>query len=137
VTRPKVGALALARDLNAQAAAAQSKGQPLVVLVSRSDCTFCHEVRVQYLAPMQKEGVLTAVELVSDASGVVTIGKDKMTPAQAARTLSARFYPTVLILDANLKPLAEPLVGAGMAGFYAGFLERALEQSRDTLKRRL
>jgi cytochrome c551/c552 len=137
VTKPEVGALALARDLNAQAAAAQTKGQPLVVLVSRSDCTFCHEVRVQYLAPMQKDGALTAVELVSDAPGVVTIGKEKLTPAQAARGLSARFYPTVLFLDADLKPLAEPLIGAGMAGFYAGFLERALEQSREALKRRL
>jgi hypothetical protein len=137
VTRPKVGALALARDLNAQAAAAQAKGQPLVVLVSRSDCTFCHEVRVQYLAPMQEDGLLTAVELVSDARGTVSIGKEKLTPAQAARALSARFYPTVLFLDAALKPLAEPLVGAGMAGFYAGFLERALEQCREALKRRL
>jgi hypothetical protein len=133
--KAKVGALPLTRDLPAEAAAAVKRGGPLVVLVSRSDCTFCHEVRVQYLAPMQKEGVLTAVELVSDYKGSVRLGAQPVAYAQAARELGVRFYPTVLFLDAALKPIAEPLVGAGMAGFYMGFLERALEEGRAKLKR--
>jgi hypothetical protein len=137
MTKPTVGALPLARELGAQAAAAQARGEPLVVLVSRSDCTFCHEVRAQYLAPMQREGQLVAVELVSDARGAVTIGGEKLTPAQAGRKLNVRFYPTVLFLDASLKPIADPLIGSGMAGFYAGYLERSLAQGREALKRRL
>ncbi|MFM2398503.1 MAG: hypothetical protein RL341_660 [Pseudomonadota bacterium] len=133
--KTKVGALPLASDLPAEAAAAVKRGGPLVVLVSRSDCTFCHEVRVQYLAPMQKEGVLTAVELVSDYKGSVRLDAQPIGYAQAARQLGARFYPTVLFLDAALKPVAEPLIGAGMAGFYGGYLERALEEGRAKLKR--
>jgi hypothetical protein len=124
----------LAQDLNAQALAAIRRGGPLVVLVSRSDCTFCHEVRVQYLAPMQKESVLSAVEIVSDFDRKMVISARSMSNAQAARQLGVRFYPTVLFLDAALKPLADPLVGAGMAGFYAGYLERALDESRTKLK---
>jgi cytochrome c551/c552 len=136
VTRPTIGAVPLARNLSAEAARVVRAGAPLVVLVSRSDCTFCHEVRVQYLAPMRKDGLLDAVEIVSDARANLAWQGAEISHRDAANRLNAKFYPTVLFLDAELKSLAQPLVGAGMAGFYAGFLERALEESRAKLKAR-
>lgn len=136
MTRAQVGALPQLADLRREAAAANARGLPLTVLISRSDCTFCHEVRVQYLAPKTREGSMMAVELVSDFRRTVRIADGRtLSNADAARALGGRFFPTVVFLSAEGRQLAEPIVGAGKGGFYEAFLDNALADAARTLRR--
>ena len=135
MTRAQVGALPQLADLRREAAAANARGLPLTVLISRSDCTFCHEVRVQYLAPKTREGSMVAVELVSDFRRTVRMADGRMlSNADAARALGGRFFPTVVFLSAEGRQLAEPIVGAGKGGFYEAFLDDALAEAAAKLK---
>jgi hypothetical protein len=137
MSRAQVGALPQLADLRREAAAANGRGLPLTVLISRSDCSFCHEVRVQYLAPKTREGSMVAVELVSDFRRTVRMPDGRaLANADAARLLGGRFFPTVVFLGADGKPLAEPIVGAGKGGFYEAFLDDALAAAAATLRAR-
>lgn len=135
MTRAQVGALPQLADLRREAAAANARGLPLTVLISRSDCTFCHEVRVQYLAPKAREGSMVAVELVSDFRRTVRMADGRtLSNADAVRALGGRFFPTVVFLSAEGRQLAEPIVGAGKGGFYEAFLDDALTEAKGKLK---
>ncbi|MDH3281894.1 MAG: hypothetical protein OEQ18_12320, partial [Gammaproteobacteria bacterium] len=49
------GGLALARDLTADAAEAQRRETPLLVMFSRDDCPYCDVVRDGYLVPLVED----------------------------------------------------------------------------------
>jgi thioredoxin-related protein len=134
---PAVGTLPLAQDLGSEAWQAQARGEPLVLLVSRSDCEFCHEVRVSYLAPLWREQSLPIEELVSDYTNPVKLFDGQTsTHTKAASILKISFFPTVLFLNANGAALAPALVGANKAGFYAAYLDQSLQAAREALKNR-
>lgn len=93
----------------------------LVLLVSRSDCPYCLEVRRNYLAPLLRSGAprLRLRELEAD--------RPQSAPALAR--LKVRFFPTVLFLGREGRQLTEPLVGLDQAGFYGGYLDARLQQA--------
>jgi hypothetical protein len=135
MTRTAVGALPQLADLRREAQAANARGMPLTVLISRSDCSFCHEVRVQYLAPKTREGSMRAVELVSDFRRKVRMPDGReVGNAEAAGLLGGRFFPTVVFVDAQGRHLAEPIVCAGKGGFYEAFLDDALTSAAAKLR---
>lgn len=105
-------------DLDAELAALTARHGVLVLLVSRSDCPYCREVRRNYLAPLVRDGHprLTVRELESDTAP----------DASALKRLAIRFFPTVVFLGAGARTLAEPLVGLDRAGFYAAYLDQRL-----------
>jgi hypothetical protein len=55
--QPKETFLPTPASLREAALAAQSKGEPLVLLVSLPGCVWCELLRRSYLAPMRNEGV--------------------------------------------------------------------------------
>ncbi|WP_019449722.1 thioredoxin [Cupriavidus sp. BIS7] len=123
-------------DIAAQSAAAAQQGEPLVILVSLPDCTFCETARRNYLAPQTAAGEITARELdmtadtpIRDADGTMTTAK------QWARARNISVAPTVLFLDRNGRNLAAPL--RGMQGdFYGAYLEQAMDTARAKLAER-
>lgn len=123
-------------SLRAAAQAAQSRGEPLVVMTTLAGCPYCELVRSRYLGPMRRDENLAAVQLdimdkttpVQDFNGTTT------TPAEVVRGWNARFTPTVLFLDANGRELAERLVGLTSADFYGSYLDQRLTTARQRLK---
>ncbi len=124
-------------NLQADAALLRRHGKLLLLLVSRSDCAYCAEVRRNYLLPLADAPALLLRELESDQ--VQTLRDlDGQPRAVAAflRDLKVNFFPTVLFLDAALQPLAEPLRGLDQAGFYGAYLEQHLAQASSALRQR-
>jgi glutaredoxin len=115
---------------------------PLLVLFSTPGCPFCREVRQNYLQPRiadeRARGVqrliireidITASTALVDADGRVT------TQAAFAARYDVRVVPVVMLFDDRLQRLAEPLVGIDRAGFYEGFLVRAIDEAHRRLQR--
>lgn len=108
---------------------------PLVLLFSRSDCTFCHEVRSLYLAPLLKaKPDLTIREVVTDYRHLTIQNEDRLTHEEFGKRMNVRFYPTVHFLDERMKQVAEPLLGAGKAGFYSAYLDSRIEEARSRMQ---
>lgn len=132
--------LTAAVDLRAEAAAAARHGQPLVVLYSRSDCRYCEDVRRDYLKPLQdsagRRGIVVrqinqdGTQPLRDFRGQVA------THAAVAAGEKIRMVPVVAFYGADGQKLAAPIVGARLPDFYQSYLDDALAQSAQALRRR-
>lgn len=106
---------------------------PLVLLLSRSDCHFCHEVRTNYLSPLARtvsEKKLVIRELQTDLVKTL-IGSDGrlITVSDLLKLLKVNFFPTVVFIDHQLRVLAEPLIGLNQSGFYGFYLDQRIEMA--------
>ncbi|WP_043343297.1 thioredoxin [Cupriavidus basilensis] len=120
-------------DLAIQAAAAASRGEPLVVLVTLPGCVYCETVRRNYLGPQAAAGEIEARELDMTADTPLRNADGSMTTAREwARSRNVAVAPTVLFLDARGRSLATPLRGM-QPDFYGAYLEQALDQARSAL----
>jgi len=104
---------------------------PLVLLLSRSDCHFCHEVRRNYLSPLARETSerkLVIRELQTDRTNSL-IGRDEklITVKEFLKQLKVNFFPTVVFLDYEMHILAEALIGLNQSGFYSAYLDQRIE----------
>jgi thioredoxin-related protein len=122
-------------DLAAETAAAARRGEPLVVLVSLPNCTYCDTVRRSYLWPQAAAGEIVARELDLSAATPLRDPDGNMTTARDwARARQVRVAPTVLFLDGRGRMAAAPLLGM-QADFYGAYLEQALDQARAAIAR--
>lgn len=125
--------LPAATDLAAQAKAAATRGEPLVVLVTLPDCVYCETVRRNYLGPQAAAGEIVARELDMTANTPLRNADGSMTTAREwARSRNVTVAPTVLFLDARGRSLATPLRGM-QPDFYGAYLEQALDKARSAL----
>lgn len=130
-------AVPLATDLRQDAIAAKRSGTPLVLFFTLPDCTYCHAVRQNYLAPLVRgEGGQRYIvrEIVIDGKRKAAGLDGKVaTHRELARQFKARFGPTVLFVDASGKALAPPLAGGDTAGMYGAYLDDRLAAARSQL----
>jgi len=132
------GELAEAGDLAADLRLAASRGVPLVVLYSRDDCSWCARVRREYLGPMARDPATPAVirELHMDrATPLIDFAGRRTTSADFSASVKARFAPTVMFHGPDGRPLAEAIVGFRLADFYGAYLEQAIDESRERLRK--
>ncbi|MCX8116282.1 MAG: hypothetical protein N3D71_14645, partial [Burkholderiaceae bacterium] len=117
-------------DVRALLARVRRERVPLLLFFSTPGCPYCIEVRRNYLAPRARDaraGVLIReVDIVSQRSFIDADGKP-ITEARFAARFGARVVPVVLLVDANLTPLGDPLIGLDGAGFYEAYLANAIE----------
>lgn len=132
--------LQTATDLKADALAAGSRGEPVIVLYSRADCHYCEEVRRDHLAPLAAASTARGLRVrqvnqdsdatLSDFKGATT-RHDHFAAAE-----KIRLVPVVAFYGPGGASLSPPIVGARLPDFYGSYLERALEEARQKLKAR-
>lgn len=121
-------------DLRSDAVQAQREGKPIVLFFTLPDCQYCHVVRQHYLLPLLREPRAAARPIIREvdiASELAVTGWDGRATSQrgVAKDFRVRFAPTVMFLDANGRPLTEPVVGGDTAGLYGGYLDNAFAES--------
>lgn len=120
------------------AAAAARRNEPLVVLVSLRGCPFCERIRRAHLLPLQREQGPGVVQLdLGTATSVVDFDGVLRSHTAVVRSWRVTMAPTVLMFDAAGAEIAERLVGAGLADFYAAYLDQRLQTARAALARPL
>jgi len=126
-------------DLRPLLARVRRERLPLLLFFSTPGCPYCIEVRRNYLAPRARDpraGVLIReVEIVGQRSFVDRDGQ-RVTEARFAARFGVRVVPVVLLVDADLTPLVDPLVGLDGAGFYDAYLGNAIETATGKLRGR-
>lgn len=115
-------------------------GVPLLLFFSTPGCPYCFEVRRSYLAPRVRVGAVAGVIVREiDVAGLRAFidgdGK-RVTEADFAARYGARVVPFVILVDAALKPLGEPLIGLDRSGFYESFLQSAVDVAKSKLQPR-
>ena len=127
-------AVPLATDFAAHARRAASLDVPLIVLVSLRDCVYCAPIRQRELAPLVRSGKYEVREIGMDSAAPVREFDGSTTTGVAwARAHGVKVSPTVLFLDTRGRPVADPLIGAGLPDFYGAYLDDAIARGRARL----
>lgn len=128
------------RDLHRDGLTAEQDCKPLLLEFASTSCSFCHLLETEILNPtllnqdykhrvlMRKLTIDTESPLTDfDGTGVVS-----------ARELASRYQvsvtPTLLFVDSHGRELAERMVGVTTLELYGGYLDMALDASRETLR---
>ncbi|RJF91769.1 thioredoxin family protein [Noviherbaspirillum saxi] len=121
----------LATDLRQDVVQAQHEGKPVIVFFTMPDCSYCHVIRQNYLAPLLKAAdrnarpIIREVDLTSLQS-LLRLDGERMTHKALSTSYHIRFAPTVIFLGAQGQQLAEPLVGGDTAGMYGAYFDQRL-----------
>ncbi len=129
------------RDLQADAALARKRGVPLLIMFSLEDCPYCMVVREEFLDPMLRNRdydskVLMRI-LKMDGGYVTDFDGRRVDADTLAVRYGASVAPTVVLLDYGGEPLSERLLGITTPDFYGGYLDAAIDESRQRLRERL
>ena len=96
-------------------------------------------MRENYLQPLLNGDLTDArplireIDITSNAQ-LKGFGGEQLTEAQFAKNYRVKLAPTVIMVDATGRPLADQLVGSDMAGFYGAYFDNALDKSREAIK---
>lgn len=124
-------------DLRALGDQSRRDRLPLLLFFSTPGCPYCLDVRRNYLAPRAREGkaagvIVREVDITSRRSLTGRDGRPISEMDLAAR-FNVRVAPVVVLVNGDLVPLAEPLVGIDRSGFYEGYLSSAIDAARAKL----
>lgn len=122
-------------DLAATAELARHRQQPIVLYVSRSDCTFCRALERDVLAPLMKSEIFSEQvlfrELVMDSGVVVRdFNRSPVLPQAVAAHYDVEVTPTILFLNDRNSEIVRRLVGYNGNEFFSYYLEKRVEQAR-------
>ena len=109
---------------------------PVVLYISRTDCTFCKRFEEDVLGPVMRSGEYDRVvfrELVLDAVAPnADFGPLEVDQAELQESLGVIGTPTVLFLDAQGREIAARRVGYTPNDYAAYLLERSLRTAMRT-----
>lgn len=132
--------LPLAVDLRAEARDAARNGAPLIVIYSRKDCKYCETVKRDYLKPLtgnpRYRDKVVIRQINQDSEQAFTDFKGTASNhALFAASEKIKLVPVVAFYGPDGRKLADPIIGARLADFYASYLDDAIEQSSKALKK--
>ncbi len=132
--------LPLARDLRADARTAQAARVPILVFFAADLCPYCHEVEELYLKPMQalRENAgrfLLRVVRVDSARSLKDFAGRSTDHGGFAEREGIWLTPVVRFYGPDGRQLVPALIGYSSPDFYAGYLEQAIEDSLQQLRR--
>jgi thioredoxin-related protein len=137
---PAHASLRHAEDLGATARAARAAGVPLLIAFTETGCRYCARAREEYLVPLQASAdhgarvVMREVD-IRRATPLRDFSGQPVAPAQFARRYRVTRVPTVVVVDHDGNPLAEPIVGLPAEDFYRAYLQHAIDAGHLRLKR--
>ena len=135
-----LGLVQPATDLQQAAADAEAAGLPIVLYVSRSDCSFCRRFEEEVLNPLIRSGEFdqSAIfrELMWDAPRAIrNLSGAAILPEDLAAAYAAKVTPTVLFLDAAGREIVPRITGYPRSAFFSYYLEAAIREAGRLMRR--
>ena len=131
VTAQTTENLPIARSFEADSKLAAAKKIPILVLYTSPGCQFCDRAKSEYLVPMLKDPayknkvIMREVDITSQTPLTLFNGS-KSTGAEFATRHKVAFVPTIKVMDAHDREVAEPIVGLLIPDYYFGYIDSAI-----------
>ena len=136
LAQPKETFLPTPTSLRDAALAAQSQGEPLVLLVSLPGCVWCELLRRSYLAPMRREGVHAFQITVNNRQlAIANFQGQASHGADIAGAYQAKFTPTLLFLNVQGQETAKRIEGVASVDLIGALIDARLATARQSVVR--
>lgn len=128
-----------AGDLRALAQESRRSGRPILIEVAMDYCPYCARVEDEFLEPMlmtdydRERVIIRRIEL-GTTTGLTDFDGRPLTGQAFADRYGVTLVPTVLLLDAHGREVAERLEGLLTPDFYGGYLEAAIDDARGRIR---
>jgi thioredoxin-related protein len=130
----------LAENLHEEGLQAESGCKPLLLEFSASSCSYCQVLEEEVLNPtvldrdydrrvLMRKVLIDGSERLTDFDGSKSINT-----GQLARRYKVHVTPTLVFVDSQGQELAKQMVGVTTLEFYGGYLDAALDISREKLR---
>ena len=121
-------------DFREEAAAAAEMGVVLLLAVTREGCSYCAQLRRDFLAPMIRSGEYTdkvriREMMMEPETAVRDFDGGMTTTAEIAARYGISITPTVLLLDSAGAYLRPPITGISNADMYGFYLDEAIAEA--------
>ena len=125
----------LVDDLAALGRTAQRRRLPIVLLVSRSDCSYCMVIKDEVLNPMMKSGeyddqALVAELMLDSAEPLRGFGGRHERRDELASRFETDVTPTLLFLGPDGTELARRIRGINTVELFGFYVDRAIGTAR-------
>jgi len=130
VTADAQAGVPLAQDLGEAGRRAEQFCAPVLLEFAAESCDYCILLEREILGPT----LLDRKILIDDGGMLRDFDNRSISAARIAGRYKVWVTPTVLFVDRNGKEIAERLVGFSSVDFYGGYLDAALDQSRQRLQ---
>lgn len=136
---PPSGRVIAAKDLATDAVLAHDSRSPILVVVTRHDCSYCMLIKQEILRPMLLSGdydqrVIIRELMIDPAYSLTDFSGRVVMSGELAARYNAIFTPTVLLLDASGTEIADRLVGINSTELYGHYLDQAIEAALARLR---
>lgn len=133
-SRPAPPGVSDTDDLYALAEQARAGHLPILLVISREDCPYCHLLKREILNPMlvsgELDGKVIVRELMIDSFlPVRDFNGEAVEPDALAERYRAYLTPTLLFLDHRGREVAERIVGINTLEYYGFFVSSAIEKA--------
>jgi thioredoxin-related protein len=131
-----------ASDFAALGKIAAASKLPIMLVFTLPDCPYCARAKKDHLEPLSASPVYGAKVLVreidtaSDAAALRDFDGSPIPAREFFRKYEVRAVPTVIVVDAQGKLLADVIVGLNVPDFYNLYLEQAIDVARAQLRMR-
>jgi len=128
----------LAQDLRDAGRRAEQSCAPLLLEFAAESCDYCILLEREILAPTlldksYDQRVVMRKLMIDDGSTLRGFDDQSTNASDIAGRYKVWVTPTVLFVDRRGEEIAERLVGFSSMDFYGGYLDAALDQSRQRL----
>lgn len=119
---------------------AATRKAPIMLVFTRPECPYCARAKKEHLEPMrisQNYGakiIMREIVAADERTVLRDFNGNSTTHGEFARRYDIRSVPTVLVVDPQGKPLAEPIIGLTSPDFYNLYLEQAIDAGRVALR---
>lgn len=136
---PAAHALTAVEDFAADARLMRERKIPMLLLFSADGCSWCETARRQVLNPMAADPgnanrVLIRQVNIDQRVAIADFGGKTTTHRDFAQARKARLTPTLMVLDADGREIAESIVGVRLLDFYGTYIERAVDAGLDRVR---
>lgn len=134
--------LEFADDLAALGKTAASRQVPIMLVFTYPVCSYCLQAKAEHLEPMGASAsygskvIMREIETENDSRRLRDFDGHATTHGALTRKYDVRSVPTVLVVDARGKLLADPIVGLSSPDFYSLYLEQAIDIGRVQLRQK-
>jgi thioredoxin-related protein len=132
----------VADDLGAVGKLASQRGAPIMLVFTQPDCPFCTRAKRDHLEAMRISAnygakvIMREIVAADDRAALRDFAGIVTTHGDFARKYGIRTVPTVIVVDALGRPLAEPIVGLTAPDFYNLYLEQAIDAGRIQMRQK-
>lgn len=100
--------------------------RPIMLFFTQAGCPYCERARREYLGPLAREAATAdrfVLREIAIESSLIDLDGRRVSAREFALAYKVRLFPTVILIDATGRLLAEPLVGFTVPDFYGAYLE--------------